>query len=770
MYYYDTETCGYHGPVVLLQYALDDGPIELHEVWRTPISETLAVIEKMMLHEGGVCGFNLTFDHFHLCQLYTTLTLLGSKVGLDALPDDHIEEYALCEPDARDGLCLKPVKSFDLMLHARKGPYQSTMDRKDIRVRRVPAVLAQALADELGERIPFKDIYFARKANKKERWKVYDIKDDLGRVVPEFCDVVLTFAPSSALKALAGDALNIDVDKILTFSDVDIPKEYRPLEYGYAPFALAVGTPDDWNGAWPDVIEHHINHWAFNSLARVYATDDVKYLQMLYDYFGRPEVDDDDSVLACMVGAVRWHGFRIDIPKVKALLDDRVMWLAKLPFNVNSVKIVREYLNEVLAPEERAIIAGSTKKIILEDLAKWTMESVCSCDGFDPKCEDCEGSGLLESTEKHPVAARAQFILDARSKIYEKGIFLKLIKAGRFHANLKVIGAKSSRMSGDGGLNAQGINKGEEIRSCFYLAFGDQVLMGGDFDGFEVVLMDAVYGDPELRAELLKGKKIHGLFGKYLFPGKSYEDILATKLLPEGKNLYSRSKNGVFAIAYGGEAYTLMHRVGISEEAANIAYNNWVKKYKVWGKERQRIFDLFCSMRQPGGLGSRVEWHDPAKYIESIFGFPRYFTLENKIVRVLFELGENPPKHWTKLKIKVVRRERTQTVAGAARSALFGAAFQVQASNMRAAGNHVIQASGAQLCKALQRRIWDIQPAGICGWRVMPLNVHDEVMCPTHPDYVDETIKVQRDFIKEHKDRVPLLSMGWERMTTWCEK
>ena len=40
--YLDTETCGLHSMMVLLQYAEEDGPIMLHEVWRRPIRETLA--------------------------------------------------------------------------------------------------------------------------------------------------------------------------------------------------------------------------------------------------------------------------------------------------------------------------------------------------------------------------------------------------------------------------------------------------------------------------------------------------------------------------------------------------------------------------------------------------------------------------------------------------------------------------------------------------------------------------------------------------------
>lgn len=227
------------------------------------------------------------------------------------------------------------------MLHARKGPYQSTMDRSDIRLKRVPTPLAYILADELERRIPFKDVYFARYKDKNhKRWQVHDIHDDLGDLNPDFKDIVLKFAPSSALKALAADALGVDTEKIKLFSSVDTPKSARPEEKGYAPYALAVGEPGNWKDAWPDFgkIQTHIAHWAFNDRAREYAEDDVTYTRGLHYYFSwiaegktheeaqllyqmgeKPDTllpcGDDDSILACQVAACRWRGYPIDREK-----------------------------------------------------------------------------------------------------------------------------------------------------------------------------------------------------------------------------------------------------------------------------------------------------------------------------------------------------------------------------------------------------------------------------------------------------------------------
>lgn len=180
---------------------------------------------------------------------------------------------------------------------------------------------------------------------------------------------------------------------------------------------------------------------------------------------------------------------------------------------------------------------------------------------------------------------------------------------------------------------------------------------------------------------------------------------------------------------------------------------------------------MFSALRQPKGLGTMVEWHDPAEYIESMFGFPRFFTLENKICKALFELAQSPPREWKALKIKTTRRDREQTVMGACQSALYGSAFAIQSSNIRAAANHEIQSSGAQVTKEVQRKIWDIQPAGVHDWIVQPMNVHDEIMCPTSPEYVDAVRDRVNATVESFRPKVPLIEMEWDTgLNSWADK
>ena len=452
----------------------------------------------------------------------------------------------------------------------------------------------------------------------------------------------------------------------------------------------------------------------------------------------------------------------------------------------------------------------STKKIILEELVKLTKVNCPICspnlpsmdDEFDtsedvdefskdsdidwegnpnwenfdheeikPKvvtkiCEKCNGEGRVP----HPAALKAQLVLDAREAASEVILYDKILKAKRFHAGFNVIGALSSRMSGGNKLNAQGIKRTKEVRSKFTLADNDCVLSGGDFASFEVVLAEAAYNDENLRKDLMEGKKIHAIFGQYLFPGYTYEEIAESA--GSDWDMYEMSKRSVFALIYGGDANTIHNKIGIDLEIAEKAFQLFATKYPGVGRAQQRVFDRHCSMRQPGGIGTKVEWHEPAEYAESLFGFRRYFTLENQISKELFQLANKIPESWRKYSnVKVYRRDREQTALGAVQSALYGSAFQIQASNMRAAKNHEIQSSGAEITKHVQRKVWDIQPVGIHPWIVQPFQCHDEILLPVHPDYVDKVAEVVNEAVESYRKRVPLIRMEWKKkMRNWGEK
>ena len=812
--YIDTETVGLHGVVVLIQYAEGNGDIHLFSPWENEVWKTIELIERFANHPGGCVFFNAAFDWFMLYKMWT-MWKLAEKVDPFMIPEDHIEEFMEFELKGRDYPdCLKPVSVLDLFLHARKGPYQSTMDRKDVRVRRVPTIIAGMIAKELEQRVPFKDIYFARRKDKfTSKWQVDPRKDMFGDIDPEWKDIIVRFKPSSALKTLAVDALGVEFDTVLKFGDIS-PKMH-PVEFGYVPIAkIAMGITlknkakekkregYKYKKTWPDLLKLHIIHWGHNELAREYARKDIVYTRALrlHKDFINAEMGDDDSVLACQIACSRWRGYTINIEKIKKLRADAlekkfVKINNQLELLPTAPAGVKKYLLDALNP---------TEQLGLLDTKKLTLEKLVEMKEWYVPCEACEATGCSKCRKgyhPHKVQIRAKQILDARKSEKEVQLYDKLLAAGRLHASFKVIGTLSSRMSGADGLNPQGMNKATEVKETFIFAQNGYDLAGGDFDAYEITIAEAEYKDEDLRRDLLtcekckgkrvfnqkkcdylceacgsaKGLKIHALFGVCVYTDMTYEEIKATDGKPGTEDKYTGAKQAVFQMIYGGDFHTMMKKLNVDEDiakAAEIMFKH--RKYPNVGKSQNKVINAHAAIRQPGGIGSQVEYHQPNEKIETFFGFARWFTLENRIVKAIYDLASRMPKAMTQIKMKVVRdtrRSREQTASGAASSALYGAAFGLQGYMQRAAINHVIQGTGAQITKMVQRKIWDIQPAGAHKWIVQPLNIHDSIMTPILKGHVKQVAKVVKDAVESVRDKVPLIKMPWQSwLAHWADK
>lgn len=751
--YLDTETCGLTGPVVLMQYAIEDGPIILHEVWRNPVSTTLDLIKDICRYR--VVGFNLTFDWFHVQKLYNLFDLYLSRFG-DEVPS--IAKAASIEAEARDGLCVKPASAMDLMLWFRRTELQIVMERDDIRIRRVPTILAQSVADELTRRLQLDPILFANYKKESPVFKVRELDEN-----PKLCNIVLKFRPGSSLKILAKHILG--ADKILKHSDIALEKQFYPGELGYAPFADAF--LENWKRKkykWHKLIHHHINHWAFNDLARRYGEDDVKHTRDLHRHVGVQNGDDTDSILACAIGSARWKGYAVDTVKLQTLVEKYVA-KARIPTAANRVK---ERLTELVNPIENAIwqkSGGSTGKKILEALKEFASPAVASY--------------LTQ-------------VIEARGAEKKIDVLKKLLRAGRFHASFKVLGALSGRMSGADGLNPQGIDRTDEVRSCFPLAFPDEELAGGDMKAFEITIADADYKDPKLRQQLMicekcgmtmlikdsrltcpacgcfDAKSFHGLFGLAFYTTMTYHELKATK----GKedDIYTKCKTAAFATLYGAQPPKTQATLGITLEEAEEGYHRFWRTYQEAGHARKKIENDFATLvsDERGRITIQEAKRDN---IESLLGFKRWFQLETSILVELAKLAESPPREWHVIKDKITRsRKGEQSVVGAIRSALYGSAFAMQNAMIRQAANHRIQSTGAYITKEIQRAIWDIQPSGVSEWLVRPLNVHDELQVPCKPGLVPRITEVVKNKVEEYRKVVPLIGVDFGQLTNWSDK
>lgn len=727
MIYLDRETVGLTGPGVLLQWAEDDGPVHLHHVFARPAGETVQLIERLMRHE--ICAFNLTFDAFHTIRDWATLRLLDPS----AVPTPQAY-FSVWRQASELGMIVKPASCLDLFLYARSGPMQALMERDDVRIRRVPVQLAAALCEELTSRLDLPKIFFAR--NKVgARWQVQDDPDD-----PDFPDVYLAFGAKGGLKPLAGHLLGVDT--------IDLP-----LHESLKPPAEKDNQWNPWfTEGMVDLVHRNVLHWKNDKLSLQYAVQDIDLLRQLRQHWGNPPAGDDNSVLAWCVAACRFHGYKLDRLGVHERFEQsqKLMFIAP-----RAAERVKAELLPLCSEAERLVVEDTTAET-LDAISKWTLNG-----GPHPAAEFCKKVATARSAEK-----RCDHLL-------------KLGVTRRFHPDFKVVGTLSNRMAGAGGLPAHGIEaeflidgQKHSIRKLFIMADEGEELEGGDFDAFEVTIAAAVYNDPKLTADLQSGKKIHALFGAAMY-GKTYDEVKLSAA--EGGirfpgmgwdgNLYDPAKGAVFSWIYGAQTQKMSEVLRLPEEETERGVQRFFEQYPVLAKGRQADADDFCSMIQPGGIGTNIIWREPKEYAESLLGFKRYFTLENKLCYSLFELAKKPPGALRGLKgIKVKRRDRQQTLGGAVQSALYAAAFQMQARAMRAAGNHRIQSTGASITKRMQRKIWDLQPIGVAQLNYAPMNMHDELVTPT----IQDLSPIVYGVVEEYKKVVPLLGMKWKRrLPSW---
>lgn len=845
MIFFDTETFGFVGPMILLQYAINDEEPILWDCWLEDVEDTLHILEAF--GDEDVVGFNLTFDWYQMNKLYTMFKLFNERYG-NKRPIGYVDEIAQLEADARFGPCLKPKSALDLMLHARKGAFQTTMDRKALYLRKVPTIMVQDVIAELESRLNLGDIYFTKKNKFSQR-----IIDNT------FSDIKLSFSPSTSLKSLVV-ACGIREKREL-YSELSAPAP--PMETSWAPYATAISSWPTWavrkknsgksGYTWPALAEKFFAYWYYTDKPRQYALDDVLDTRNLYKHFGCPPTGDDDSTLACMMGSIRWRGYKINSEGIQKKIEQITPLTKEVPVGQDGAY---RWLEQVMTPIELEMLRDaqgkrSTAKLVLEAIS--SLKKNCSCvktemvvvekpggfggtiksferkESFDPACTCTEGK------IEHPAAERAKKILSARQSKIKIAMLKKLLQAGRFHATGSPIGSLSGRMSGrttggDGqrvkGLNALGIDRDKETRSFFEFADESWDLNGGDFEAYEISIAEAAYNDPELRKQLLscnvcgkqytpdqfrthdscpncgcsytscksckgqitvKGseivescrcgknvlkelenttRKIHALFAMELFPGKTYNDIVASK--GTSNDMYDKGKRCIFGgLLYGGDEGTMERRVGIPIEIGKKGRDKFFQRFKGIQEEQKRCFEAFCSMRQEGGLGTKVTYMPPEEYAESLLGFRRYFTIENQLSKMLFDLSNVMPEKLVRYKSTVIRRDREQTMSGACRSSLLAAAFNLQSQVMRAALNHKIQSTGAEGTKRLQRRIWNHQPHGVHEFVVLPMNIHDEIMCPSK---IDLTPTVD-DFVTEMKEVIPLICIKWKtKLKDWSQK
>lgn len=722
--YVDTETVGLCGPVKLIQFSIDRGPVQFIRFYKgfaIPTEGEVRAFKELINLLGQedtlFVGWNTSYDLWQLYRLYH-IWVNGSFGKAD---EKYVEPFR--------------CKVLDLYGHAMlSGPFKSfafanrTGSRATAVVRRVPRVaqghVEAAVRSRLEPMVPG-DIAVSE----------HEVKG---------CKDLVTLSFNTSIKRLG---LKQHAEHwgcpVIKLADVwPLPKfEEKP----WMPW---------WDERY-DEVEAQCDKVLDDLTGPFYeyAKNDIEYLWLADDRLDRPQPDARDTATH-IVSYTRYHGFAVDQGVLDRTVEHYDGELVRLEAELRGIDL-GSWQSKVKALKELNPIIQRANKSTLDVISKGTDKAA-------------------ELARKMILYGPAKQKLDQARKVKE---------ALRLHCSLRVLGTATGRMAGEGAFNVQGIGKPEQAASGTQVGLRCAVETAavGDFHQFELAIAAAAWGDKQLLADLSAGIDVHlatavdchpKLIGKLTYDEAKRHKKERAKAVHEQRpttaiqdlvdKCRTECKRMVFGILYGCTAQKIMEVFGVTEGEAQRILAAFYKRYPGILVFKTNIERLFCT-------ADTVRWtRDSVGRMRDsetdLTGYTRHWSFEKSVATIMWDLGQS----WasTGLRGVVVRQSAKgeQTIDNACRSAFLGSAIAVQQAVYRQAANMKIQTTGAQLCIMLGAELWD-------KFRIPMLNVHDEWVFARCAWFDYEAVRAHcLDFCERHKHLVPHIRFDLSECKVWSEK
>lgn len=746
----DTETVGLVGNTKLIQFSVDDGPVEMIPLYRgwQENANTVSRLHRLfsMVDDPATLfiGFNASFDLFHLYRLR-----------------HQLEGLSLRSPS-------RPVQPFrcrvlDLQVAAMQNSilapfaFQKGKARAISRVRRVPMQAVDRVVPVVTETL------------KKVLPADFPLHVGIHKVsgAPHLRTLSWTLEARLSLKGLmkAYGLPTIALEDVWPLPEKGAEKQWLPYPDTQVHDPVEVQCDEVMRN--PEA-----NFWKYSEL-------DIWYLKVLYDRLNRPEPD-HNSECAHAVAYTRYYGFQVDHP----VLDKTITYYQE---RVNEIEEKLKGI-DLNSPPQR-LKALQALDPLIQSSAKRILK--LAIDTQRP-CADLAAT-MLEYGPSRQRLLQCQKVAECAT--------------GRAHPDLRVMGTPTGRMAGTAGLNWQGIGQaewiddpveqtegedaewreGEEeqeegeqmaevqaqdaVERKFKIGLRASILapIVGDFASFEVAIAAPVYGDQQLQADLDAGVDLHSMAVATAHPGAiklglTYDQIRSAykahdpKITGWRKNM----KGVVFGIFYGAQAMKVSETVGCSLHEAEEVLQRFYSRYPGIQAFRAQVEKRFCTADTANWSCGCIDRMDDE--ISDLLGNKRRWTFERDVALVLWDLGQRGIKTGIGGTVVRVKEKGQQTVDNAVCSALLGSTIAIQAAVSRQAGNHPIQSTGANLCKMLMAENWKRN-------RVPVLNIHDELLMPAHPRLSAPSFRSLVDeFTQTYRKAVPSLRFDWAETSRWSDK
>jgi len=716
--YCDTETIGLCGPIKLIQYAIDDGPVHFipfYRGWEEDPETCKKLLDFWKLIDDPdtlFIAFNASFD---LGKLYNTFhRLLGY-------------EYTSSERPIPPLKCRVLDLYIPASFHSPLAPfvYGKGAQNTPVAIRKVPKDAADIVAAQVEKKLR---ALIPATVEVKRHIKKIKNRDDLVTI----CWTIDKRMPLKGLMQVYGL-------KTLKLAEV-WPLPEKGSEKPWLPY------PDP---AVHDPIELQCDEIMRDTSSPfwAYAELDIWFLKVLDEKLGFPPPD-HHSTCTHIVAYTRYYGFGVDR---EVLLRTREAYKKKMQqaratlqgINLNSPKqklaLLRQY---------DPLIASSSKKVI-----------------------------KIIADSNRPSAPIAKAMMDFTMYSQRANQVEKVLecKTGRAHPTLRVMGTRTGRMAGEAGLNWQGIC---QAKGGIGLRAAMEVAGVGDWEQFEIGIAAALYPDAAMQEDLDHGVDAHSMNAVLMSPeGKAWAekngltDILAAAKafkkaakVPESpeESLRKRMKGVSFELNYMGTGRKAAETMGVSFEEMEKMLESYYQRYQGFAAYRKRL--------EAETQTADTEKWDPrsvarmAREVTDITGFTMRWNFEAAVAEALWELGCKGIRTGLYNRLTRSVEKGVQTIDGAVKSALLGGALTLQQAVTRQRGNALIQASGSSINKLLQAQLWDEH-------RIPSLSCHDECVFPRHPNFSDEKVRAVITSVETHwRRKIKSLKFDYKPCEHWSDK
>jgi DNA polymerase-1 len=320
---------------------------------------------------------------------------------------------------------------------------------------------------------------------------------------------------------------------------------------------------------------------------------------------------------------------------------DRSMWLHKMRVDLNNMNNSKTEVEKFIADNlpqystNQLDLFENVKHVTVSVKSPKQMIKVFNALGIPTKDKDGKDSinENVISKSNHPFVGIWIKYQNASHRVSTFGATVfDRIENDRVYTNFNPMVDTARLSSRRGEINFLNFPADHETRDCFKAKKGNVIIVC-DYTGQENFIAADLSGDEAMTKSVVEGADLHCLLARVLFP--EIESLTDEDIMKNHKDKRNASKSPRFAMAYGGNAFTIHQNEGIPYERALEIENGFKELHAglyAWGEK---------VLQQAIKVG----------YIESVDGWKLKLPRFDEFLELKVKVDGITKEEWTKYRI-----------------------------------------------------------------------------------------------------------------------